>query len=116
MARHGLPLVDMTASLRDFADTAALIENLDLVITVDTSVVHVAAALGKPVWMLSRHDCCWRWGARRAAIPWYPTVRPFYQPSPGAWMPVIDEVIRALEERVAEVGRTAAAKPLVRPA
>ena len=62
--------------LRDFADTAALVETLDLVISVDTSVVHLAAALGKPVWVLNRFDTCWRWLLNRDDSPWYPTLRP----------------------------------------
>ncbi len=96
MAALGYALVDFTAELADFADTAALVAGLDLVITVDTAVVHLAGALGKPVWMLSRFDCCWRWGARRTEVPWYPTLRAFYQPAPGVWGPVVEEVRRAL--------------------
>lgn len=96
MAALGCALVDFTAELADFADTAALIVSLDLVITVDTAVAHLAGALGKPVWMLSRFDCCWRWGVRRTAVPWYPTLRAFYQPAPGVWEPLAGEVRRAL--------------------
>ena len=96
MALRGLKLIDFTDDLADFADTAALIAGLDLVVTVDTAVVHLVGALGKPVWMLSRYDCCWRWGERRTQVPWYPTLRAFYQPAPGAWEPVIGEVRRAL--------------------
>jgi hypothetical protein len=55
------PLIDFMAEMQDFADTAALIANLDLIISVDTSVVHLAAALGKPVWVLDRFDSCWHW-------------------------------------------------------
>ena len=82
--------------LTDFADTAALIEALDLVITVDTAVAHLAGALGKPVWILNRFDACWRWLTGRTASPWYPTARLFRQPSPGAWDAVIADVATAL--------------------
>jgi len=68
--------------LNDFSDTAALIENLDLVITVDTSTAHLAGALGKPVWLMNRFDTCWRWFLGREDTPWYPTFRIFRQPKP----------------------------------
>jgi ADP-heptose:LPS heptosyltransferase len=71
----GPRLVDVSSQLNDFSDTAALIENLDLVISVDTATAHLAAALGKPVWILSRFDNCWRWLLDRSDSPWYPTVR-----------------------------------------
>jgi ADP-heptose:LPS heptosyltransferase len=69
---------------------------LDIVISVDTSVVHLAGALGKPVWVLNRFDQCWRWLSGRADSPWYPTARLFRQPSPGDWTSVIREVAEAL--------------------
>jgi hypothetical protein len=80
-----MSLVDHTADLKDFADTAALIDNLDLVISVDTSVAHLAGGMGKPVWLLNRFDTCWRWLLDRDDSPWYPTLRQFRQPSPGDW-------------------------------
>ena len=92
----GLRLVDWTAELRDFADTAALVAALDLVISVDTSVAHLAGALGRPVWILSRFDGCWRWLQDRDDSPWYPTARLFRQPAPGAWEPVIASVAEVL--------------------
>jgi ADP-heptose:LPS heptosyltransferase len=92
----GLRLVDWTAELGDFADTAALVAGLDLVISVDTSVAHLAGALGRPVWILSRFDGCWRWLEDRDDSPWYPTARLFRQPDPGAWDPVIASVAEAL--------------------
>jgi tetratricopeptide (TPR) repeat protein len=98
MAALGHDLHDHTAVLADFAESAGLMSRLDLIVTVDTSVAHLAGGLGRPVWMLSRFDCCWRWGERRASIPWYPTMRPFYQPAPGAWDGVVDEVRAALLE------------------
>jgi hypothetical protein len=86
---EGMTLVDWTDELRDFADTAALVEALDLVVNVDTSVVRLADALGKPVWVLNRHDRCWRWLRDREDTPWYPTMRLFTQPGPGDWASVI---------------------------
>lgn len=94
----GLVLVDFMDDVTDFADTAALVANLDLVIGVDTSVVHLAGALGKPVWILSRFDGCWRWLKDRDDSPWYPTARLFRQPHPGAWAPVVETVAEALRE------------------
>ena len=78
--------------MNDFADTAALIVNLDLVISVDTAVVHLAAAVGKPVWLLDRFDPCWRWLTGRRDSPWYPTLRIYRQPRPGDWDSVLAEV------------------------
>ena len=80
---------DYTADLHDFADTAALVRNLDLVISVDTSVAHLAGGLGVPVWNLSRFDACWRWLTGRDDTPWYPTMRLLRQPAYGEWEPVI---------------------------
>ncbi len=97
-AQAGLALHDWTDALLDFADTAALIEALDLVITVDTAVAHLAGALGKRVWVLNRFDACWRWLLGRDDSPWYPTARLFRQPSPGDWDGVIAAVAVALRE------------------
>ena len=91
-----LPIHDQTARLQDFADTAALIETLDLVIGVDTAVTHLAGALGKPVWLLNRFDTDWRWFLNRDDSPWYPTLRQFRQTSPGDWDGVIGRVTEAL--------------------
>jgi hypothetical protein len=88
----GLTIHDRTDELADFADTAALVAALDLVITVDTSVAHLAGALGKPVWVLNRHDRCWRWLLDREDTPWYPTMRLFTQPSSGDWASVVRQV------------------------
>jgi ADP-heptose:LPS heptosyltransferase len=85
----------------DFADTAALIENMELVISVDTAVMHVAAALGKPTWMLSRYDGCWRWHGDSPDSPWYPTLRQFRQPNPGDWGTVFKRVADELRTFVA---------------
>jgi tetratricopeptide (TPR) repeat protein len=93
----GLKLADWTGEISDFADTAALIANLDLVITVDTSAAHLAGALGKPVWILSRFDGCWRWLLGRNDSPWYPTARLFHQPATEQWDPVVADVAAALQ-------------------
>jgi tetratricopeptide (TPR) repeat protein len=90
-------LIDLMGGMADFADTAALIANLDLVISVDTAVAHLAAALGKPVWLLDRFDPCWRWLTGRTDSPWYPTLRLFRQSKPGDWDTVIAEVAAALQ-------------------
>jgi Flp pilus assembly protein TadD len=83
------PVHDFTHEWTDFADTAAFIANLDLIISVDTAVAHLAGALGKPVWLLNRYDNCWRWLKGRSDSPWYASLRQFRQPAPGAWDPVI---------------------------
>ena len=92
----GPRLVDHTRELADFADTAALIENLDLVVSVDTATAHLAAAMGKPTWILSRFDGCWRWLLSRSDSPWYPSVRLFRQAAPGPW----DEVVRQVRDEL----------------
>ena len=94
---NGPAMVDPAADLHDFSDTAALIETLDLVITVDTSTAHLAGALGKPVWILNRFDNCWRWLRRRTDSPWYPTARLFRQRTFGDWSGVAHDVVEALE-------------------
>jgi Flp pilus assembly protein TadD len=92
-----LSLVDWTNDLQDFADTAALIENLDLVITVDTSVAHLAGALGKRVWILLPFAPDWRWMLDRKDSPWYPTATLFRQKARGEWGDVIRGVAGALQ-------------------
>jgi tetratricopeptide (TPR) repeat protein len=92
----GPAMLDPAAELHDLSHTAALIENLDLVITVDTAVAHLAGALGKPVWILNRFDSCWRWMRERTDSPWYPTARLFRQQTLGDWPPVVREVGEAL--------------------
>jgi hypothetical protein len=89
-------ITDWTEELLDFVDTAALIEALDLVIAVDTAVLHVAGALGRPVWLLNRFDTCWRWERGCDDSRWYPTLRQFRQTQPGVWDDVVARVCAAL--------------------
>jgi Tfp pilus assembly protein PilF len=92
----GLVLHDWTDALEDFADTASLVAGLDLVISVDTSVAHLAGALGVPIWLLNRQDTCWRWLLGRDDSPWYPTLRQFRQAEAGDWESVMTRVAQAL--------------------
>jgi tetratricopeptide (TPR) repeat protein len=100
----GPHLIDHTSLLADFSDTAALIEHLDLVISVDTSTAHLAGALGKPVWMLNRFDTCWRWLLDRTDSPWYPTLRLYRQDHPGDWSAVVQRVGMDLAKVAAGAG------------
>ncbi|HEX8522690.1 MAG TPA: tetratricopeptide repeat protein [Tepidisphaeraceae bacterium] len=98
MSHQGAPLkiIDHTRELRDFAETAALIANLDLVISVDTAVAHLAGALAKPVWTLLSFTSEWRWMLERSDSPWYPTMTLFRQPVLHDW----DSVMREVGERL----------------
>jgi len=89
---------DFSSELTDFDDTAALIHQLDLVISVDTAVAHLAAAMGKPTWILNRFDTCWRWLLERSDSPWYPTVRLFRQGADRDWSVVLQRVGTALNQ------------------
>jgi tetratricopeptide (TPR) repeat protein len=93
----GMDLFDYTEEINDFSDTAAFITNLDLIISVDTAVAHLAGALGKPVWTLLPYAADWRWMLNRKDSPWYPSMRLFRQNSPGDWDPLIDLVGKELE-------------------
>ena len=93
----GMTLFDPMPAMTDFDDTAAVVANLDLVIAVDTAVAHLAGGLGRPVWLLSRYDACWRWLAGRQDSPWYPSLRFYRQPKPGDWDSVIAAVAGELE-------------------
>ena len=99
-AAHRIALIDHTDELNDFSDTAALIANLDLVITVDTSVAHLAGAMGKPTWVLLPFLPDWRWMLERSDSPWYSTVRLFRQSKIGDWKSPIEEVLQALHHAV----------------
>jgi tetratricopeptide (TPR) repeat protein len=95
-APSGMRLEILSPLLGDFADTAAAIAALDVVVTVDTSVAHLAGALGKPVWILLPYAPDWRWLQSRSDSPWYPTARLFRQDSSRCWEPVVAEVAAAL--------------------
>ncbi len=94
----GLSIIDHTASLASFNDTAALITALDLVIAVDTSTAHLAGALGRPIWMLSRYDQCWRWLAGRDDTPWYASMRLYRQDKPHEWFTPLQRAARDLAQ------------------
>jgi tetratricopeptide (TPR) repeat protein len=96
----GPTIINFTENLKDFSDTAAFIMNLDLVISVDTSSAHLAASLGKPVWLLNRFDSCWRWMAEGNSTAWYPTMRIYRQSQIENWGQVIDKVKDDLRELV----------------
>ena len=98
----GMPcLIDWRADIADFADTAVLVEAMDLVITTDTSLAHLAGALGRPVWVLLTLAPDWRWGLGRSDCPWYPTARLFRQTALGDWDGVMARVIVALQAQQA---------------
>ncbi len=92
---------DFSDHWKDFSDTAAFVANLDLVISVDTAVAHLAGALGKPVWLLNRFDTCWRWLLARNDSPWYGTLRQFRQTRPGDWESPIAAAAVALAQTAA---------------
>jgi len=92
-------IIDHTSHIHDFADTAALMSQLDLIITVDTAAAHLAGALGRRVWTLLPFVPDWRWGLQGEETPWYPTMQLFRQPSPGDW----DSVIRNLAAELARM-------------
>ena len=91
-------IINLMDEVTDFADTAAIIAHLDLVISVDTSVAHLAGAMGKPVWLLDRFNTDWRWLLNRTDSPWYPSMRIFRQPTLGDWEPVVNEARHALTD------------------
>ncbi|MEJ0004915.1 MAG: tetratricopeptide repeat protein [Steroidobacteraceae bacterium] len=97
----GPALTDCGPRLQDFSDTAALIDNLDLVLSVDTATTHLAAAMGKPVWLLNRFDTCWRWLLDRSDSPWYPTLRLYRQQRRGDWQEVVQRIRADLHRQVA---------------
>jgi tetratricopeptide (TPR) repeat protein len=99
LARLGADIIDLTPALGSFADTAAAVTALDLVVTVDTSVAHLTGALGRPVWVLLPHSLDWRWLRDREDSPWYPTMRLFRQHKPQAW----DGVLARLPAELARV-------------
>lgn len=97
---HQAHLIDYMSDVNDLMDTAAIIENLDLVISVDTSLVHLAGALGKKVWVLSRFGGCWRWLGNQKLSPWYPTAQVFGQPASYEWTGVVETIYQELERQL----------------
>ncbi|KAA0570571.1 tetratricopeptide repeat protein [Azospirillum sp. Sh1] len=97
----GFPLLNLSPDIKDFADTAAIMAGLDLVVCVDTSVAHLAGALGVPVWVLVPFAPDWRWMLDRDDSPWYPTMRLFRQDRPGSWDGAMNRLEHALRSRAA---------------
>jgi hypothetical protein len=95
-------IIDAGNDLNDFADTAALLSELDLLISVDTSVVHLAGALNKPVWVLLPHLPDWRWLLGRTETAWYPAMKLFRQDGPGTWSRVIERVVAEVQAFVSD--------------
>jgi ADP-heptose:LPS heptosyltransferase len=91
--------------LTDFEDTAAVIANLDVVISVDTSIAHLAGGMGKPVWVLLHRAPDWRWLLERETSPWYPTARLFRQRTPGKWKEVLSRVESELRQLASSLPR-----------
>ena len=103
-ALHGT-ITDLTGELHDFGDTAALMRNLDLVITCDSAPAHLAGALGIPVWVAVPFAPDWRWMLEREDTPWYPTMRLFRQTRPGDWADVFMRIEAALADLVSRTLR-----------
>jgi ADP-heptose:LPS heptosyltransferase len=105
-----VPLINVAPEVRDFQDTAAIIENLDLVVTVDTSVAHLAGALGRPAAILLPFAPDWRWLRHRSDSPWYPSVRLYRQTQPRDWNGVVTQLVQDLGKHPAVLrqGYTAA--------
>jgi len=100
------PLLNVAAEIEDFVDTMAVVAALDLVVTVDTSVAHLAGAMGRPVWILLPYAPDWRWLLDRSDSPWYPSARLFRQWSPGDW----DGLARQVAQALSAPGSVAAAE------
>jgi len=92
----GLNLIDLHQELLDFADTAALAANMDLIISVDTSVAHLCGGMGKPVWILLKHHPDWRWLSEGDRSYWYNNARLFRQQKKNNWYPVLEEIEQQL--------------------
>jgi tetratricopeptide (TPR) repeat protein len=106
-----IPVIDHRDQLHDFADTAALTACMDLIVSVDTSVAHLAGAMGVPVIVLLPAAPDWRWMLERADSPWYPTARLLRQPVPGDWTVVIEALREAIEDHCSSAARTRAITP-----
>ena len=106
IAQTGLPIFDAMPEMMDFADTAALTAACDLVISVDTAMVHLAGSLDVPVWVMDRYDGCWRWGKAVEVSPWYPTLRLFRQDAPGDWDGVVGRICDGMAGEISMLGAT----------
>ena len=100
LQKAAYPVWDVSEELTDFAETAALIANLDLVIAADTAVAHLAGAMGKETWVLLPYIAEWRWQLKREDTPWYPTMRLFRQRQPGDWLEVLGRVKEELLKKL----------------
>jgi ADP-heptose:LPS heptosyltransferase len=106
-AHHSLPIHNVTVPIpEDLLYTANTISQLDLVITVDTMVAHLAGAMGKPVWLLLPYDCDWRWLTGTDTSPWYPTVKLFRQVQRGDWSRPVYNITEALQRHSLVTGTT----------
>lgn len=103
IAAQDLPagLLNVADGIRDFADTAALLDQLDLVISVDTAAVHLAGGLGRPAWLMLARDADWRWLREREDSPWYPALTLYRQKMPGQWLPVVERLAEDLRRLLA---------------
>jgi hypothetical protein len=93
----GMKIIDLTAGINDFADTAALISCLDMVVSIDTSVAHLAGAMGKPVCLLVPFAADWRWLLQRSDSPWYPSMRVFRQEVSGCWAKPVELIAEEIQ-------------------
>jgi ADP-heptose:LPS heptosyltransferase len=93
-------LIDLTSYISDFADTAALMMNLDAVVTIDSAAAHLAGALGVRTYTLLPHVADWRWGREKEQSDWYPTMRLFRQPKAGDWSGAVQGVVAALSHEI----------------
>jgi tetratricopeptide (TPR) repeat protein len=107
----GMRLIDVTDRIHDFADTAALIEQLDLVISIDTAVAHLAGALGKPAFVLLPFAPDWRWLLERSDSPWYPSMRIFRQKQPGDWGEAMIRIHAAIDTFVRQNKKSSGGAP-----
>jgi hypothetical protein len=94
----GMEMLELGSKLKNFSDTAAAMEGLDLIITIDTASAHLAGALGKPAWVLLKRVADWRWGRDGDSCPWYPSLRLFRQENDGDWDTPLAQVAQALSE------------------
>jgi hypothetical protein len=95
------PLVSLGPEIRNFDDTMAVLEAIDVLVSVDTGVVHLAGAMGRPTWVLLPYAPDWRWLIGRSDSPWYPSIRLFRQPTPNAWAPAVEQIVASLRELAA---------------